>query len=146
MMGQEVILLNFPISHFLKSLAHSALAAEDTVESDLHRIISQSWLQLFLFHLLDYFLPSAAVVLLVVSLIIVWYLWRTFSCFCCSHKSESYKIDNLQKRMDKVEKFTQYFLCNSFHDLEINDLKKRLEMRKISQSEEAAKDLSEGSA
>ena len=25
MMGQEVILLNFPISHFLKSLAHSAL-------------------------------------------------------------------------------------------------------------------------
>ena len=25
MRGQEVILLNFPISHFLKSLAHSAL-------------------------------------------------------------------------------------------------------------------------
>ena len=26
MRGEEVILLNFPISHFLKSLAHSALA------------------------------------------------------------------------------------------------------------------------
>ena len=28
MRGQEVILLNFPISHFLKSLAHSALASD----------------------------------------------------------------------------------------------------------------------
>ena len=27
MRGQEVILLNFPISHFLKSLAHSAMLA-----------------------------------------------------------------------------------------------------------------------
>ena len=26
MRGQEVILLNFPISHFLKSLAHSAMS------------------------------------------------------------------------------------------------------------------------
>ena len=30
MRGQEVILLNFPISHFLKSLAHSALLLELT--------------------------------------------------------------------------------------------------------------------
>ena len=29
MRGQEVILLNFPISHFLKSLAHSALTILD---------------------------------------------------------------------------------------------------------------------
>ena len=61
-------------------------------------------------------------------------------------ESQIIKIDNLQKRLDKVENFTQYFLCNNFHDLEINDLKKRLEMRKTSQSGEAAKDPSEGSA
>ena len=96
--------------------------------------------------LISYFLPSAAVVLLVISVIIVWYLWKTFSCFCCSHKSESYKIDDLQTRMNKVEKFAQYFICNSFFDLEIDDLKKRLEMRQISQSEKAAKDLPEDTA
>ena len=48
--------------------------------------------------------------------------------------------------MNKVEKFAQYFICNSFFDLEIDDLKKRLEMRQISQSEKAAKDLSEDTA
>ena len=138
--------LDTKMMNLVEKSFQDSLVAEDAVVSDLHRVISQSWLELFLFHLLDYFLPSAAVVFLVVFLIIVLYLWRTLSCFCCSHRSESYKIDNLQKRLDKVENFTQYFLCNSFHDLEINDLKKRLEMRKTSQSGEAAKDPSEGSA
>ena len=31
MRGEEVILVNFPISHFLKSLGHSALHAASTL-------------------------------------------------------------------------------------------------------------------
>ena len=49
-------------------------------------------------------------------------------------------------RMNKIEKFAQYFICNSFFDLEIDDLKKRLEMRQLSQFEKAAEDLPEDTA
>ena len=49
-------------------------------------------------------------------------------------------------RVNKIEKFAQYFICNSFYDLEIDDLKKRLELRQLSKFEKATEDHPEDTA
>ena len=88
-------------------------------------------------HLADYFLPSVAVVLVIITIIIIWYFWKTFSCLFCSHRSEFCKINDLQARMNKIETFSQYFICSSFFDLETEDIKKKFEQRQLSKYEKA---------
>ena len=43
-------------------------------------------------------------------------------------------------RMNKIETFAQYFICNSFFDLETDDLKKKLELRQLTKYEKATED------
>ena len=107
----------------------NALAGEDQIQMEIKSLEAQSWLQKWINRLIEYALPSASILGLIIVGPIVIYI----SCQClpsCKGKKycgRSNRInvvdgDDIRTRVEKLEIFFSYFITTSYHELKPDDI------------------------
>lgn len=115
----------------------NALAGEDQLQMEIKSLEAQGWLQKWVNRLIEYVLPSASILVLIIAVPIVIYISCQClpSCkgkqYCCrSNRINIVDENDIRTRVEKLEIFFSYFITTSYHELKPADILALKKMQK----------------